>query len=452
MSNSQLNINQKFKNLIPPLSKDEYEGLKESIKIDGCRDSIVVWNNTIIDGHNRYEICQSLGISFTTVTKEFDDENEAKIWIIHNQFSRRNINAYTRAELALKLEDMLREKAKKNMSKGGGDKKSDDYKNKKSGLSNWTNPINDLNSNIEKDANEDESIKTINTRKKLAETAKTGYGTIARVKKINEKADDDTKQKLRDGHLTIYQVYKKIKDEEKGKTLESRKKQILEQTKKELEINKPEIKLMDCIEYLNEFEDNSIDLLITDPPYSTEIDDIAEFVDGWLPLALKKVKKSGRAYICIGAYPKELNTYLNQLLNQDKFILDNPLIWTYRNTLGQTPKMKYNLNYQVILHLYSKESQELDTSITNEMFSVQDINAPDGRLGNRFHTWQKPDELANRLIRHSSKENDLIVDCFACTGTFLISAAKLNRKAKGCDNNKDNVIIAKDMGCIIIGM
>jgi hypothetical protein len=80
------------------------------------------------------------------------------------------------------------------------------------------------------------------------------------------------------------------------------------------------------------------------------------------------------------------------------------------------------------------------------MFSVQDINAPDGRLGNRLHTWQKPDELANRLIRHGSKKGDLVVDCFACTGTFLIAAAKFDRIAKGCDISEDNLKIAKQRG------
>jgi DNA modification methylase len=355
----------------------------------------------------------------------------------------------------LKLEEKFREKAKKNMSKGGEithGHRHNKNNNDLQGLQNSANPVNDLNTNIEEDNNKDKPIENVDTRKELAKTAKTSHDTIYRVKKINEKADDETKKKLRDGDLTINQVYKKIKDEEKGKTLEHRKKQILEQTQKELEINKPEIKLMDCVEYLNEFEDNSIDLLITDPPYSTDIEDIDKFVNGWLPIALQKVKQTGRVYICIGAYPKELHTYLNHLLNQDKFIVDNPLIWTYRNTLGQTPKMKYNLNYQVILHLYSKDSPELDTSITNEMFSVQNINAPDGRLGNRFHTWQKPDELANRLIRHASKENDLVVDCFACTGTFLISAAKHNRQGKGCEIDKDNAEIAKERGCIILGM
>ena len=137
--------------------------------------------------------------------------------------------------------------------------------------------------------------------------------------------------------------------------------------------------------------------MITDPPYSTDVNDIYSFAKEWVNRALKKVKKTGRVYICTGAYPKEVQAYLDVLLSQKKFIVDNPLIWTYRNTLGRTPNMKYNLNYQVIFHLYSLDSPPLDTSITNEMFSVQDINAPDGRLGDRFHTWQKPDKLGERL-------------------------------------------------------
>jgi site-specific DNA-methyltransferase (adenine-specific) len=166
-----------------------------------------------------------------------------------------------------------------------------------------------------------------------------------------------------------------------------------------------------------------------------------------LPIAIKKTKKTGRMLIFSGAYPKEMQAFLSVLSKQSKFILAPLLIWSYKNTLGVTPKMHHILNYQYIWHLYSKDSPELDGSITNDMFSVMEMNAPDGRLGNRFHTWQKPDELALRLIRQTSKEGDLVVDPFVCTGTFLIAASKLGRIGKGCDNNKENLDIAIKMGC-----
>lgn len=206
--------------------------------------------------------------------------------------------------------------------------------------------------------------------------------------------------------------------------------------------NKPVIYHKNYEEFMQSIE--FADVLITDPPYSTDVEDISSFAEQWMSSVLPKIKK--RAYICIGAYPVEVQAYLNLLLEQSEFILDNPLIWTYRNTLGVTPRNRYNLNYQMVLHLY-KDGEELDTSITNEMFSVQDINAPDGRQGDRFHTWQKPDELANRLVRHSANEDDVIIDPFACTGTFLIAAARHGCEASGCDIDPDAIEIAISRGC-----
>ena len=96
-------------------------------------------------------------------------------------------------------------------------------------------------------------------------------------------------------------------------------------------------------------------------------------------------------------------------------------------------------------------NEDFDCPISNEQWSIQEANAPDGRLGDRYHTWQKPTELAERFIRHTTKEGDFVIDPFCCTGTFLISASKLNRKSKGCDISKDNLQIAIDRGCIYGG-
>jgi ParB-like chromosome segregation protein Spo0J len=108
----KLQINEKFKNLIPNLSKEEYKGLEESIKKEGCRDKILTWNGYIIDGHNRYEICSKQGIEFKTTEKQFNSENEVKEWIIINQLSRRNLTDIDKFELAQKLEPLIKEKAK----------------------------------------------------------------------------------------------------------------------------------------------------------------------------------------------------------------------------------------------------------------------------------------------------------------------------------------------------
>ena len=75
----------------------------------------MVWNGVIVDGHNRYEICTALGIEYETVNKDFETREDAKIWIIKNQLSRRNISSFTRVELAGMLEEEIAAKAKKNI-------------------------------------------------------------------------------------------------------------------------------------------------------------------------------------------------------------------------------------------------------------------------------------------------------------------------------------------------
>ena len=84
-------IDQEFKNLIPRLTSEEYEQLEKNIVAEGCRDALVVWQGTLIDGHNRYEICTKHGEEYGTISMDFDNRDEVIDWIINNQLGRRNL-------------------------------------------------------------------------------------------------------------------------------------------------------------------------------------------------------------------------------------------------------------------------------------------------------------------------------------------------------------------------
>lgn len=187
------------------------------------------------------------------------------------------------------------------------------------------------------------------------------------------------------------------------------------------------------------------DLLFTDPPYSTDVDDIEAFAAEWLPLALSAIRPTGRAYVCIGAYPEELRAYLNA--DRAGMTLAQVLVWSYRNTKGPKPKLDYQLNWQAILYFRGPDAPPLDCPELNEQEAVQAINAPDGRIGDRYHAWQKPDELAERLIRHSTKPGDMVLDPFAGTGTFILAATRLGREGRGCDVDESMIAIAVQRGC-----
>ena len=75
-----------------------------------------MWGNTLIDGHNRYSICQKHGIPFETMQKDFASRDDVMLWMIDTQFSRRNLEAPDRILLAQKKAPILERLARKKVS------------------------------------------------------------------------------------------------------------------------------------------------------------------------------------------------------------------------------------------------------------------------------------------------------------------------------------------------
>jgi hypothetical protein len=97
----ELIIDSEFKNLIPPMKPEEFQGLKENIVNNGydILYPIVIWNNIIIDGHNRYSICKEFNIQFSVSEKNFNNRFEVMNWIINNQLNRRSMTNEQRSYL-----------------------------------------------------------------------------------------------------------------------------------------------------------------------------------------------------------------------------------------------------------------------------------------------------------------------------------------------------------------
>lgn len=198
-----ITIDEEFKNLIPPLTPDEYKGLEESILKEGCRDSLVTWNDILIDGHNRFEICVKHNIPFQTVQRDFNNRENAIEWIILNQFGRRNINDFQRSELALRLKPVIAEKAKEQQKQSGGDKKSTNYQK----------------SVMQKSA---EPISPITTREEIAKAAGVSHDTISKVEKIKQTAPEPIIQTARKNDISINSAYQvtKLEPEEQQEIAE----------------------------------------------------------------------------------------------------------------------------------------------------------------------------------------------------------------------------------------
>jgi len=159
---NELKVNPKFRDVIPPLTAEEYNNLRESIIAEGCRDAIIVWDGVIVDGHHRYAICQELGIPFNVSETIFDDEDEAILWIAKNQVSRRNLSDVDRGRIALKLKDKIMARAKEKQCCG----------------------INQYSLSTKLS----EASTPIDTRKELAKIAGLSEGTLAKIERVDNEA------------------------------------------------------------------------------------------------------------------------------------------------------------------------------------------------------------------------------------------------------------------------
>ena len=84
-------VDEEFRDLLPSLDEETYKVLEEDLLENGCRDALVLWGDILVDGHNRYEIFTKHNIPFRTVDMEFASREDALIWIISTQVSRRNL-------------------------------------------------------------------------------------------------------------------------------------------------------------------------------------------------------------------------------------------------------------------------------------------------------------------------------------------------------------------------
>ncbi len=170
-----MRIDDEFRSLIPALTADEYNELEKSLLNEGCRDALVTWNGTLIDGHNRYKICTKHDLPYSTVERDFSCREDVIEWIIRNQFGRRNLPAYERARLALRLKPVIAERAKENLalSQGRGIK----------GLQNSAN--------------------LIDTRAELAKAAGVSHDTIAKVEAIERDAPKPIVEASRRGEISV---------------------------------------------------------------------------------------------------------------------------------------------------------------------------------------------------------------------------------------------------------
>jgi len=194
-----IQIDSELASVLPALADEEREKLEQLIvEHGGARDPLVVWpakgKLTLVDGHNRYEICTRLGLPFDVTERRFASKAEARVWMRQNQGGRRNLTPAWRIEIELANKDDLltigkSKKIAEGKKTGRGHKKV-----LSPGDKTLTEPV--------------------NTQKQIAKAADTSVGQVAMAEQVREKRPDLWEQ-AKDGDVGISTAYKQIRKDEK---------------------------------------------------------------------------------------------------------------------------------------------------------------------------------------------------------------------------------------------
>lgn len=194
----ELKINPRFEKFSPKKKPDEIETLKDSLKKKGYIGSpILTWHGFIVDGHNRYKICQELGIPIDLDKNveeielgEFAEEIDAMDWMLTHQLSSKNLSVGEKLAMTEEFKKEVVKEAKRKQSEAGKL-----YGNGKTNNSSLV------------------ELK-INTDKAVAERAGVGTGSVKRYNKVMKSNDEDLKEKVKTGQVTVNKAYEEVRKHE----------------------------------------------------------------------------------------------------------------------------------------------------------------------------------------------------------------------------------------------
>jgi transcriptional regulator with XRE-family HTH domain len=168
-----ITIHEELRSFVDPLTEVEYAALERSLLAEGCRDALVLWHDVLIDGHNRYAICQKHAIPFRTVQNDsFASLEDVKLWMIDNHLARRSVSDFQRGLLAIRKKQIFAARKAQQAETPAAVEQADDSPP-------W------------------------NTREEIARAARVSPNTISQIERIERAAAPQLVEAIRAGTISI---------------------------------------------------------------------------------------------------------------------------------------------------------------------------------------------------------------------------------------------------------
>lgn len=216
---------------------------------------------------------------------------------------------------------------------------------------------------------------------------------------------------------------------------------------KSIEEFKNKIICGDCLEVMKDIPDNSIDLVITDPPYGMNYksnmdknnrfdyimnDDNLDFFEPFIKESKRVLKENS----CIALFCRFDNyPYFYNIVKRYGFNIKNCLIWEKNKALGGLGDMESSFinNYEFILFAMKGRKILFKDRFGRKFGLIKDgsINNPSKLL----YPTQKPLFILRELIEITTDENDIVLDAFCGSGSTCLATKQKNRNYIGIDIN-----------------
>jgi len=404
----------------------------QSVDQKGVLEPLVVnRNHKIISGHRRWTAARRTGTEEVPVrVVEFDDELQEREALI--EFNRQRDK--TPGQIINEFDEMLQveqQRAKENMSKGGNGER----------VGNISNPSEDEPTAARDKAAEkvdaNVSGRTLEKGKKVKDIAE-GNTEEETPEKVKETAEKEF-EKLQKGETSISAAKREVKRTEKE---ENRQKEAEES---------PDVEGVVCgqaTDKLNQLEDDSVDCIVTDPPYGIDYksnrssskslnqklagdqDDALQLLNDVLTAAEPKLKDDAHCYIFCSW--KTLPGMIQVV--REHFEVKSLLNWEKNNHGMGDLQGSYAEKYEYIIYA-TKGNRKLnyDTRPTNK------FEAPRVVGDKQTHPTEKPVQLLRKLITYSTIEGETVLDPFCGTGSTLEAAELEERNWFGVDVKEEYV-------------
>lgn len=207
----ELKIDPELRDLLPPLTSEEYKQLEKNIIENGFDRNfpIMEWQGFIVDGHNRYDICRKHNIEPIIGTLAYKTKEEVMEWMLDIQLGRRNLTPIQKIAITEKYRPIYEKQAKENKQNAMMIARQNNENNKNEQFSQISSTTVD-------------SKNKIDVRAKLAETAGVSTDTYSKGKKILDSDNEKLKQEVLSGEKSINAGYKELTGKKENKKEETR--------------------------------------------------------------------------------------------------------------------------------------------------------------------------------------------------------------------------------------